>query len=219
MSGLNPKPPESAGPSGFIHASRDHFRDDALTGYELLLCVTGGIAAYKSAALASTCAQRGIGVTVAMTANATRFVGPATFRGLSQRPVYTDLWQVEGAAEINHLALCERADLILVAPATANIIGKLAQGIADDFVSTLLLGADSPVMLAPAMNTRMWQHASVQRNVALLSEQGVMLCGPASGPLACKTVGPGRMAEPEQLFEAVADVLRRQSPRNARRSG
>jgi phosphopantothenoylcysteine decarboxylase/phosphopantothenate--cysteine ligase len=175
--------------------------------------VSGGIAAYKSAALASQLVQAGAGVTVAMTENATRFVGEATFRGLTARPVYVDMWDPVGDADINHLALCEKADLIVVAPATANIIGKLANGIADDFVSTLLLGADSAVLLAPAMNTRMWQHPATQRNVRFLQEHRFAFIGPDEGRLACKTVGPGRMAPPEEIFDAVRERLLASPPR------
>ena len=178
-------------------------------GSELLVCVSGGIAAYKTATLVSMLVQDGCGVTVAMTRNARRFVGPITFQALSGRPVVTSPWRASGSGDIQHLRLGETADLILVAPATANIIGKLAGGIADDLVSTLLLGAPCPVILAPAMNTRMWQHPAVQGNVARLRESGFELVGPEEGWQACGTVGPGRMSEPETLFATVREHLLR----------
>ena len=179
--------------------------DTPLAGYEAVVCVCGGVAAFKTATLVSRLAQHGCGVTVAMTRSARRFVGPATFQALSGRPVITSMWR---RPDIPHLALSQQADLIVVAPATANIIGKLAGGIADELVSTLLIGAACPIMMAPAMNTRMWQHPAVQRNVAWLAEQGVLLVGPESGWQACREVGPGRMAEPETLLQrATAQLL------------
>jgi len=179
-----------------------------LAAYEVLVCVCGGIAAYKVAALVSELVRQGCGVTVAMTRSARRLVGPATFRALTGRPVYTSMWRSGGAARMPHLGLAEAADLIVVAPATANILGKLAGGIADDLVSTLLLAADSPVVLVPAMNTRMWQHPAVRRNVAWLREAGFILVGPEEGRLACGTVGPGRMVDPQRLLEAIQTHLR-----------
>lgn len=178
-----------------------------LAGYELLICVCGGIAAFKAAALVSKLVQGGCGVTVAMTRSARRFVGRTTFEALSGRRVQTSLWH-GGGAGISHLALSESADLIVVAPATANIIGKLASGIADDLVSTLLLGAECPVLLAPAMNATMWRHPAVQRNVEWLRQNGYTLIGPEEGWQACRAVGPGRMSEPETLYDAVAATLR-----------
>ncbi len=181
----------------------------SLSGYEVLVCVTGGIAAYKTAALVSALVQQGGGVTVAMTRSARRFVGRVTFEALTGRPVATSMWRRRPAAAIPHLALSETADLIVVAPATANIIGKLAGGIADDLVSTLLLGADCPVMLAPAMNARMWQHPATQRNVTWLREHGYPLVGPEEGWQACRAIGPGRMSEPETLLAEIRKQLLR----------
>lgn len=183
-----------------------------LKGYETLVCVTGGIAAFKTAMLVSQLVQRGCGVRVAMTRNARRFVGPITFQALSGRPVYTDMWRSQG--DIPHLALTEVADLAVVAPATANLLGKLAGGIADDLISSLLLGAACPVMLAPAMNERMWAHPSVQRNVAFLREHGYELIGPEEGWQACRAVGPGRMSEPQTLLAAIRSALLRHPPRS-----
>jgi phosphopantothenoylcysteine synthetase/decarboxylase len=186
-----------------------------LAGYEVLLCVCGGIAAYKTAALASALVQEGCGVTVALTRNGRRFVGETTFRALTGRPVLSSMWRNPDPARIQHLTLTEAADLVVVAPATANIIGKLAAGIADDLVSTLLLAAASPVMLAPAMNVRMWRHPAVQRNVKLLRQDGVIVIGPEEGWLACGEVGPGRMSEPQTLLAAIREQLRRQPPRRS----
>ncbi len=188
---------------------------NSLDGHEVVLCVCGGIAAYKSAALASRLVQAGCGVTVALTRNGRRFVTPVTFQALTARPVLTSLWSPSPHRGIPHLDPTEQADLVVVAPATANIIGKLAGGIADDLVSTLLLGAACPVLLAPAMNVRMWQHPAVQRNVARLKQDGVTLVGPAEGWLACGAVGAGRMVEPEELLSTVHELLRRQPPRAA----
>lgn len=189
-----------------------------LAGYEVLLCVTGGIAAYKVAALASRLVQAGAGITVAMTRNARRFVGPTTFRGLTGRPVLTSMWRGDDPGAMEHLRPAERADLLVVAPATANILGKLAGGLADDLVCTLLLAADSPVLLAPAMNTRMWQHPAVQRNVAFLKEHGFTLIGPEPGRLACGDEGPGRMIEPETLYETIVRQLTTHPPKGALRA-
>jgi len=187
-----------------------------LSGYELLVCVTGGIAAFKVAQLVSQLVQAGCGVTVAMTRHARHFVGPTTFRALTGRPVLTSLWPADESDAMPHLRPTEVADLVLVAPATANILGKLAHGIADDLVSTLLLAADGPVLLAPAMNARMWRHPAVQRNVAFLREHGYLLVGPQEGWLACGEVGPGRMSEPEELLAAVRSELLRRPPRSGR---
>lgn len=178
-----------------------------LDGYELLVCVCGGIAAYKTATLVSALVQRGCGVTVAMTRNARRFVGPVTFEALTGRPVATGMWRRGGGGEIQHLAVSEAADLVAVAPATANILAKLAGGIADDLVSTLLLGAEAPVLLAPAMNARMWRHPATQRNVTWLRENGYVLIGPEEGWQACRAVGPGRMSEPETLLAEIRQRL------------
>ena len=173
----------------------------------MLVCVCGGIAAYKTAALVSALAQRGCVVTVAMTRNARRFVGPVTFEALSGHPVATSMWQrTEG--EVRHLALAESVELIVVAPATANILAKLAGGIADDLVSSLLLGAACPILLAPAMNARMWQHPATQRNVAWLRDNGFEFCGPEEGWQACRAVGVGRMSEPETILTAIKTRLR-----------
>jgi phosphopantothenoylcysteine decarboxylase/phosphopantothenate--cysteine ligase len=192
-----------------------------LAGYEVLVCISGGIAAYKVAVVVSQLVQLGCGVTVALTCAGRRFVGEVTFRGLTGRPVYTDesMWETGGQIRMGHLSLTEAADLVVVAPATANILGKLAGGIADDMVSTLLIGADSPVLLAPAMNERMWRHPAVQRNAAWLREAGFLLVGPEEGWLACGAIGPGRMSEPEVLVGAIREQLLKAPPKRRASGG
>ena len=187
-----------------------------LDAYEVLLCVCGGIAAYKSAALASRLVQDGCGVTVAMTRAARRFVGPLTFQALTGRPVHRSLFSPAERGDIQHLGLSELADLLVFKPATASVIAKTAGGLADDLVSCLLIGADCPVLMAPAMNARMWAHPAVQRNVAYLREIGVHMLGPESGWQACRAVGPGRMSEPESLAQTVRDVLLARPARRGR---
>ncbi len=184
-----------------------------LDTYRVTVCVTGGIAAYKTAVLVSSLVQSGCAVHVAMTRSAQRFVGRTTFRALSGNAVHTNLWKPTAAGEITHLQLSEISDLVVVAPATANILGKLAGGIADDLVSTLLLGVGCPVLLAPAMNVRMWSHPAVKQNVRFLEENGFLFVGPETGWQACRAVGPGRMSEPEDLFEAVSRQLLTAPPR------
>jgi phosphopantothenoylcysteine synthetase/decarboxylase len=186
-----------------------------LTGYEVLLAPTGGIACYKSADLASKLVQAGAGVTVAMTESASRFVAPLTFQSLTARAVYTSLWQSVQRYEHHHIALTERADLMIVAPATANIIAKMAAGIADDLVSALALSASGacPVLIAPAMNVRMWQAPPTQANMKTLAARGIHSVGPGEGRLACGDVGPGRMAEPEEILAAAAELLKTKPPK------
>ena len=186
-----------------------------LAGYEVLVGVGGGIAAYKVCPVVSRLVQRGCGVTVAMTEAAARFVAPLTFQTLTHRQVFITLWATDGHYDPHHLSLTERADLFLVAPATANLIGKFSSGIADDLVSTLMTARDCPALLAPAMNARMWENPVVQRNVATLRESGFRFVGPEEGRLACGTIGRGRMAEPETILEAVAKMLKEHPPGSA----
>ncbi len=179
----------------------------AVDGREVLVGVSAGIAAYKTAALVSRLVQAGAGVSVMMTEHATRLVGPATFQALTGRPVHVDLWAPPETVRTEHISLAERADVVCVAPATADAIGKLACGIADDLVSTVLLAIQVPLVMAPAMNPAMWDHPAVQANVETLRERGVHLVAPAEGWLACGTRGYGRMAEPETIAAAVAAAL------------
>ena len=187
---------------------------DDLAGYEVLLGVTGGIAAYKSAMLCSMLVQRQVKVTVAMTENAGRFVGPITFSTISGRKVYRDLFESRDIYEIQHIALTERADLIVIAPATANIIAKMAAGICDNLLSTLLAAAECNILIAPAMNARMWKSPTAQRNVAYLKQIGCHFIGPATGRLACGDEDIGRMCEPGQIMDKVAELLKNKPPKN-----
>ncbi|HUU23123.1 MAG TPA: flavoprotein [Phycisphaerae bacterium] len=190
-----------------------------LSGYEVLLCVTGGIACYKSADLASKLVQAGAGVNVAMTDAAGRFLTPLTFQSLVRRRVYTSLWDAAEDFRSQHIALTERADLMVVAPATANILAKMAHGIADDLVSTLVLAAtgECPILAAPAMNTRMWNAPATRENVERLTGWGVHVVGPAEGRLACGTVGVGRMIDPDEILAAATELLRKNPPKKKRR--
>jgi phosphopantothenoylcysteine decarboxylase/phosphopantothenate--cysteine ligase len=187
-----------------------------LASYEIIVAVSGGIAAYKVCEVVSRLVQRGAGVTVAMTRAARRFVTPLTFQALSGRPVLTDLWKTGDDADIQHINITTRADLLLVAPATANTIGKIAAGLADDVVTNLVISADSTVILAPAMNNRMWANRAVQRNVATVRADGLHIVGPGEGWLACRSVGPGRMVEAAELVEAVAVELKAHPPKQFR---
>jgi phosphopantothenoylcysteine decarboxylase len=174
---------------------------------EVLIGVTGGIAAYKTAALVSQLVQSGFGVTVVMTAAAEQFVGRATFAALTGRPVATSAFDSIAFPLGAHITLAERAHLYCVAPATADFLSKAASGAADDLVSTLYLSVTAPVLIAPAMNCEMWEKAAVQRNVAQLSEDGVHLVGPDEGWLSCRQKGYGRMAAPEAIFAVIQQLL------------
>ncbi len=176
-----------------------------LEGRRLLLGVTGGIAAYKACILVRLLRLQGASVRVVMTRSAERFVGPATFAALSDHRVYTDLFEEPGV--VLHVRLAHEADLAVVAPATANVIAKLAQGIADDLLTSTLLEATCPLVLAPAMHTGMWEHPATQANVNALSSRGARIVGPAHGSLAAGDEGTGRMTEPEGIVQAIEDVL------------
>ena len=178
-----------------------------IKGKHIVVGVTGGIAAYKAAMLVSLLKKKGADVHVCMTANACRFITPLTFETLSANRVVTDTFSREAPYEVEHVALAKLADLIVIAPATANIIAKAANGIADDFLSTLLLAARGKVMFAPAMNTAMLHHAAVQRNMMQLREDGCLMVAPGSGMLACGDIGDGRMAEPQEICEAIEAAL------------
>lgn len=173
-------------------------------GNRVLLCVCGGIAAYKSAELVRRLRDTGAEVQVAMTDSAQRFVGAQTFQALSHRPVRTSLWDAQAEAAMGHLELAGWAQQVVVAPATANTLAKLAHGLADDLVSTLCLATEAPLLVAPAMNHRMWLHPATQANIATLQGRGVRVVGPNDGPLAEGESGPGRMAEPAEIVAALA---------------
>ncbi len=172
-----------------------------------ILGITGGVAAYKSAELARLLVSSGVEVQVVMSAAATRFVGPATFQAITGRPVYTDLWDARAPNGMAHIDLAREADLILVAPAVADFLAKLAQGRADDLLSTLCLARDCPLLTAPAMNRQMWENPATRRNVEQLSDDGVVLLGPACGAQACGETGYGRMLEPAAIIAAVMAFL------------
>jgi len=178
-----------------------------LTGREIVLGVTGGIAAYKSAELVSRLRHLGARVHVIMTHNATEFVSPLTFQTLSANQVVTDTFQAPEYWNVEHVALAKLADIFVIAPATANIMAKMAAGIADDMLSTTVLATRAPVLLAPAMNTGMWTAAATQANLKVLKERGVQTIGPESGMLACGDEGAGRMSEPEAIVEAICGIL------------
>lgn len=173
----------------------------------LLLGVTGGVAAYKAAELARLLAQNGMNVQTVMTQAACQFVGVVTFQSLTGNFVYTDLWDTNAAQNMAHINLSRDADLILVAPASADFIAKLAHGMADDLLTTLCLARDCPLMIAPAMNRQMWENPATQRNISLLRQDGIKIVGPASGEQACGEVGMGRMLEVAELAQAVQAVV------------
>jgi phosphopantothenoylcysteine decarboxylase len=175
-----------------------------MKGRELIIGVTGGIAAYKSAVLVSQLVQAGAGVSVVMTESATRLIGPKTFEALTGRPVGVDLF---GHGAHPHIELAQSAELVCVAPATANLLAKAAIGLADDLLSTLLLAFCGPVILAPAMNAHMWEKPCVRRNVEQLRADGFHIVDPEEGYMSCRMVGAGRMASPEKLFETITGVL------------
>lgn len=173
----------------------------------VVLGVTGGIAAYKSAEIASQLKKQGYDVYVIMTKHATEFIAPLTFETLTNHPVVVDMFTRETPWEVEHIALAKRADVFLVAPASANFLGKYANGIADDMLTTTVLATKAPVVLAPAMNTNMWNNAIVQKNVEVLKSFGVFMVGPDSGYLACGDSGQGRMSDPGEIVEAVHDAF------------
>jgi phosphopantothenoylcysteine decarboxylase / phosphopantothenate---cysteine ligase len=175
----------------------------------VVLCVGGGIAAYKACDLARRIVKGGGSVRVAMTPAATRFVGPLTFQALTGAPVLTDLLDPQADLVYGHLALARAADLVIVAPATADLLARIRAGMADDAVTTTVLAATCPILLAPAMNTRMWRNPAVGENVAALRARGMQVVGPASGELADGDVGEGRLAEPEEIAVAAARLLGR----------
>jgi len=179
----------------------------ALTGKRILLGLSGGIAAYKAAELARLLVRAGADVRVAMTEAATRFITPLTMQALSGQPVWTDLWDARVPDGMGHIELSRDRDLMVVAPASADFLAKVANGQADDLLSTLCAARRCPLLVAPAMNVEMWQNAAAQRNMARLREDGVRFAGPAAGEQACGEVGLGRMAEPAQILAEIEAML------------
>ena len=178
-----------------------------LNNKTIVLGITGGIAAYKAADLASKLTQAGARVEVIMTESATKFVSPLTFRSLTSRPVVTDMFELTSEYNLEHVALAEAADIVVIAPATANVIAKLAVGIADDMLCTTVLATTAPVIVAPAMHADMYQNSITQENVAKLKARGFTICGPAHGRLASGKIGWGRLVEVEEIIGTIKQVL------------
>ncbi|MBE5785990.1 MAG: bifunctional phosphopantothenoylcysteine decarboxylase/phosphopantothenate--cysteine ligase CoaBC [Clostridiales bacterium] len=179
----------------------------ALEGKQIVLGITGGIAAYKACDLCSRLRKAGADVFVIMTKNACEFVAPLTFETLSNHPVVTDTFKRPDTWEVEHVALAKRADLFVIAPATANIMAKMAHGIADDMLSTTVLATRAPILIAPAMNTGMWENIATQENAEILKKRGVCFVGPEGGYLACGDTGAGRMSEPAEIFAKIEEIL------------
>jgi phosphopantothenoylcysteine decarboxylase len=179
-----------------------------LTGREIIVAVCGGIAAYKVADVVSKLVQQGAGVTVVMTASAQKFIAPLTFQALSGRPVRTDTFDLPDSSDPQHIGLTERADVMLVAPATADIIAKIAHGFCDDLVSLMINASACPVVFAPAMNNRMWDNPITKENCEKLQKHGYRFIGPEAGWLACRNVGAGRMSEAATVVAEVAEMLK-----------
>lgn len=178
-----------------------------LRGKHILLIIGGGIAAFKSLDLIRRLRERGASVTPVITKAGQEFVTPLSASGLSAQKVYTDLFDLTDEAEMGHIELSRSADLVVVAPATADLLGKMAGGLANDLASTLLMATDKRVLVAPAMNVRMWDHPACQRNVGVLKQDGVLFVGPNEGAMACGEFGPGRMSEPLEIVAAVEAAL------------
>ena len=178
-----------------------------MNGKRILLIIGGGIAAYKSCELVRVLRRRGASVRCVVTKSGQKFVTPMTLAALSEDKVYTDLFDLKDEAEMGHIQLSRQADLLVVAPATADLMAKMAAGIADDLATTLLLATDKPVLVVPAMNVRMWDHPATRRNVATLRADGLTVLDPDGGPMACGEFGPGRLPEPEAIADAIATQL------------
>ena len=189
-----------------------------LHGKRILLIVSGGIAAYKSLELIRRLRERGASVRCVLTKSGAQFVTPLSLSALSEDKVYTDLFSLTDEAEMGHIQLSRDADLLLVVPASADILAKMAHGMADDLATTALLATDKDVMVAPSMNVRMWTHAATQANLATLQERGVHVVGPVEGDMACGEFGPGRMAEPNEIADAVSDFFEDSAPLSGRRA-
>ena len=182
-----------------------------LTGKRILLIIGGGIAAYKSLELVRRLAERDVSVKVILTRAGAQFVTPLSLASLSRSKVYDDLFSLTDEAEMGHIELSRAADLLVVAPATADLMAKMANGQANDLATTALLATDKPVLIAPAMNVRMWNHPATQRNLARLEADGVLISGPEEGPMACGEFGPGRMSEVADIVKAIEAFFGQQS--------
>lgn len=194
--------PNPANPGGWEH--------DPLRGKRVIVGITGGIAAYKTATLVSRLSQAGTEVTVCMTESATKFVTPLTFQALSARPVYTSAWQHVESHDPQHISLARSADLAVVAPCTMDCLAHLAHGFTNDIVTLILSAIDrekTPVLLAPSMNEVMWNQPATRRNLKQLAADGYGFIGPGEGWQACRTVGAGRMTEPEEILDVIRRTL------------
>lgn len=189
-----------------------------LHGKRILLIVSGGIAAYKCLELIRRLRERGASVRCVLTKGGAQFVTPLSLSALSEDKVYTDLFSLTDEAEMGHIQLSRDADLLLVVPASADILAKMAHGMADDLATTALLATDKAVMVAPSMNVRMWTHAATQANLTTLQARGVHVVGPVEGDMACGEFGPGRMAEPDAIADAVSDFFEDSAPLSGRRA-
>jgi phosphopantothenoylcysteine decarboxylase/phosphopantothenate--cysteine ligase len=178
-----------------------------LKGKRILLIVAGGIAAFKSLELIRRLRERGASVRCVLTEAGAKFVTPLSLQALTEDRVYSDMFSLTDESEMGHIQLSRDADLLVVAPATANILARMAAGLADDLASTVLLATDKPVLVAPAMNVRMWTHAATVANVETLKQRGIHFIGPNDGAMACNEFGPGRMSEPEEIADAIAGLL------------
>ena len=191
--------------------------DPTLKAREFIIAVCGGIAAYKVADVVSKLVQQGAGVTVAMTADAQRFVTPVTFEALSGRRVHTNTYENTDPTDTQHIGLTEKADLMLVAPATATMLAKVAHGLCDDLVSLMINASACPVVFAPSMNNRMWENPITQENVAKLQKHGYHFIGPEEGWLACRNVGAGRLTEPQKIVEEITRLVTSAGSRSSKR--
>ncbi len=189
-----------------------------LNGKRILLIVAGGIAAYKSLELVRRLRERGAAVRAVLTAAGAQFVTPLSLSALTEDKVYGELFSLTDESEMGHIRLSREADLIVIVPATADLLARMAQGRAEDLASTVLLAADKPVLAAPAMNHRMWLHPATQANITTLAERGVIFVGPEDGAMACGEHGPGRMAEPQDILAAVIDHFAAAAPLAGRRA-
>lgn len=189
-----------------------------LHGKRILLIVAGGIAAYKSLELVRRLREQGAAVRAVLTASGAQFVTPLSLSALTEDKVYSELFSLTDESEMGHIRLSREADLIVIVPATADLLARMAQGRADDLASTVLLAADKPVLAAPAMNHRMWLHPATQANIATLAARGVTFIGPGEGDMACGEHGPGRMAEPQDILAAVTDHFAVSAPLAGRRA-
>jgi phosphopantothenoylcysteine decarboxylase/phosphopantothenate--cysteine ligase len=190
-------------------------KNENIAGVKVVLGISGGIAAYKAVDLASKLTAAGAQVRTVMTENALRLVGAKSFEAVTGEPVYTSMWEETQEYKIGHISLADWADVVVVAPATADTIGKFANGICDDLLSTVLCASwKKPLVFAPAMNDKMWANPAVQRNIKLVRHTGVELIGPEHGRLACGTEGVGRMAEPQDILDAISRIAVRPGRKN-----